>query len=115
MTSARQQLLDMVVEPDAYNRPPRELRPLQALAHGLAEVLALEQLHHHEEGAVGELAEVADLDDVAALEEVGRLRLADEALEHPVGALDAGAQHLHGGELADHHVAAGVHGARDLQ
>lgn len=32
MTSARQQLLDMVVEPDAYNRPPRELRPLQLQA-----------------------------------------------------------------------------------
>ncbi|MGA8705924.1 MAG: hypothetical protein WB646_02940 [Steroidobacteraceae bacterium] len=32
MTSARQQLLDIVVEPDAYNRPPRELQPLQLQA-----------------------------------------------------------------------------------
>ena len=38
MTSARQQLLDIVIEPDAYNRPPRELQPLQLQA--AREVLA---------------------------------------------------------------------------
>ncbi len=89
--------------------PPPEAPNLGA--HRAGEILALEQLHHDEERAARELAEVAHLDDVPAAEQVRRLRLAHEPLEHGLGAIGAGAQHLHGADLPDHDVPARVDGA----
>ena len=65
MTPIRKQLLDMIVEPDAYNRPPGELLPLQlAAARELVEerrsqISVLRR--RAEEAGVGEIHSLADL------------------------------------------------------
>lgn len=65
MTPIRKQLLDMIVEPDAYNRPPGELLPLQlAAARELvgerrSQISVLRR--RAEEAGVGEIHSLADL------------------------------------------------------
>ena len=65
MTPLRKQLLDMIVEPDVYDRPPGELLPLQlAAARELVEerrsqISVLRR--RADETGVGEIRSLADL------------------------------------------------------
>src|SRR5271165_7053743 len=65
MTPIRKQLLDMIVEPDAYNRPPGELLPLRlAAARELveerrAQISVLRR--RADETGVGEIRSLSDL------------------------------------------------------
>ncbi len=76
--------------------PMRAVQPLADLAHdadeprglhrgalvGRHEIVAVEQLHREEQPAVGQLAEVVDLDDVARAQARGGTRLVAEHLHH---------------------------------
>ncbi|MEZ4298249.1 MAG: hypothetical protein R3B70_25070 [Polyangiaceae bacterium] len=88
-----------------------ELIAREPLLQRLAEIHPLQELHRHVELPARELPEIGHLDDVPALDAVGGLRLADEALQHALGLLGARAQHLHRERLAHDDVAAPVHHA----
>ncbi len=65
-----------------------------ALLEQRAEVVAVEELHHHVRDVVLEPADVGDLRDVLALQLRGGLGLAGEALDRVVVEQDVLAQHL---------------------
>ena len=77
----------------------------------LIEWLAVEALHHVVVAAVGELAELEDVDDVAVADLVDRARLGGEPLDHRrVGGVLA-REHLDRDLLADHRMRRAIHGA----
>ena len=78
------------------------------LAEDSRQAHPVEELHDDVEGAVGHLPEIHHLADVPALNRVGRLSLANEALEDLLAPFDAATKHLHREGLADDHLAARV-------
>ena len=71
----------------------------------VAEALALEELHHEVGGAVGQVAEVRDVDDVRVADARRGLRFLQEAVEDLAILCQIGAEDLHGDLLVDHLVA----------
>ena len=72
-------------------------REAAALVQDRPQVDPLEQLHHVERPAVGELAELEDVDDARVLDHVDGLRLLHEARDHLRRGRQLPAQHLHRG------------------
>ncbi len=95
----------------------------RAAADPIGEGLALQVLHHEVGGAVGELPEVADVDDVGVADGRRRLRLANEAAHDLLVAGDLAAEHLHrealvqggvGREVDHAHAALPQHGLHEV-
>ena len=78
-----------------------------ALEH-LAEGLALQVLHHEEDPAVGDLAEVGDVADGLAADLRSGAGLVAQAIDGPAVLGDVAAQHLDGDALLQLHVLGGV-------
>lgn len=60
-----------------------------------AERLALQQLHDQVDAAVGELAQIRDLDEAGMVDEIDRSRLIKEAARELLIARHGGVQNLH--------------------
>ena len=87
---------------------PQQLEAPIAREHRVQR-LAHQQLHHEEDRPVLGLAEVGHLDDVGVVDQAGRARLAQEALDGLLAAAEALVQDLHGDLAADVHVLAAIH------
>ncbi len=67
----------------------------------ILERLALEVLHHEVDRALGQDAEVGDVDDVRVVDRGRRARLAEEAMDRLLVARELRMQHLHRDRLLD--------------